>query len=535
MLVSYFSPLAPAAVLLLGAFILPFVFFWLPERWQARRVLRAFGPPGVVLLVMVVLFGTRLTLGPDPTGEGLVLLSGWDFSTIESVGALTIRADALSLSFLILILLILLAITLVSTPWPSSDAGEEKQELTVSGWLVMGAAASLLFVSGNGLTISYAVFIFDLLTLFYWLGRGQIDLGVARLFLGILTATGLALATVDLTGGPFLLGLSLWLRLGLYPLFETTVLFDEDDYSTLVYLALSLTIGLYLMIRTVVMPLPDLILWLTVITMVGAGLWAWLTENRSLSLLRLGITAALLIVVAGFWLPEELAMAYSLGLLLSLVALWITPRLGKPDLKERAWLWPYFPALGATLTLLGVPFSLTWPVYPVVYQSLLALDQFFMVVLVIFAQGAALSALVRYWLMLWQGVNHTGRQAAAGVVIMVPFLVPGLAPLVLFGLTRTAAPTAALEQPLTVFAGIVALIVIVFSLAFFRPQLMSRLEASPVTLTRGIGLSGVRLQESASWISKVVLRTEVFLQGQHYVAWALFTALLGGLIILLGT
>jgi hypothetical protein len=75
MLGALFSPLAPAAVLLLGAFVLPLVALQLPAQWRTQPGLRYFGAPVLVGLALVALLGIRLTFGPDASGEGLELLS----------------------------------------------------------------------------------------------------------------------------------------------------------------------------------------------------------------------------------------------------------------------------------------------------------------------------------------------------------------------------------------------------------------------------------------------------------------------------
>ena len=87
------------------------------------------------------------------------------------------------------------------------------------------------------------------------------------------------------------------------------------------------------------------------------GLLAWLSDEHSEPLVRLLLvgTALMLLVVP---LDQGATTAYSVGLILSVVVLWITPRLGQPRLSEGAWSWPYLPAVAATLTLIGLPFTL---------------------------------------------------------------------------------------------------------------------------------------------------------------------------------
>ncbi len=529
MFVSLFSPLAPAAVLLLGAFILSVVFPRLPERWRSAR-LADFGAPLLVGLAILALLGTRLAVETDSLAEELELLSGWNFSTSESVAALTIRADLISLSFLTLTLLVLLALTLANSAHPANTAN-------MSTWLALGAAACLLFVSANGLTIGYAIFIFDFVTMVYWLRRGQTNLGVARLFLAIFTTGSLILTSLDVAAGNFLMGVALWLRLGLYPLIETVRLAPGKEFSYLVQLVLWLTAGLYLGIRVWPAPLPESLLWLVGLTMVLAGLLAWLADERPTLLISLIIVETLFLLLAES-LAEGAAVAYVLGLMLSLVALWLTPQRGKPHMSERGWLWPYLPAAGATLTLIGVPFSLNWPLRSQIYQSVIDSQNIAFVILIVLAEGLALSSLVSYWLRLWEQKAESGVQAVAAVLIMVPFLIPGLAPFILSTLTKTALPAADLDRPPAILMTLVIVVILAVSFGYYKRQIMNRLGLAPDSLGEFAELLVAAWSGGAALLdrgSKVILRVEVLLQGQHYMGWALFTAVVGVVIILLGT
>ncbi len=535
MLADYFSPLAPAVVLLLGAFILAIVFPRLPASWQAKGGLQYFSAPILIGLAVLALLATRLTFGQDVSGEGLELLSGWNLSTAESAAALTVRVDVLSLAFLSLTLLILFSITLAAPALAPAPDGQA-QGRGAAGWLAMGAGACLLFVSANGLTIGYAVLIFDLVTTFYWLWRGAAGLGVARLFLGLFTAGGLALATVGGAPGILLLSLALWLRLGLYPFIEATVHARWNDYGRLVYLALSLAVGFYLAIRVLAEPLPELVCWLVLATMLLNGLLTWLTDQRPSLLTRLALTIALPVLLVGT-LAEGIAVAYAIGLILSLGALWVTPGLGKPKLTERAWPWPYLPAVGATLTLVGLPFSLGWPARIAIYQSLIFSENIALILVLVLAEGLALSGLLRYWRMLWSGAERDARRSVAGTVMMTPFLVPGLAPFILAIITRPELAVAGFEQPPGVFVAIGITIIGAAGLGYFRTQIIKRLKISPPLLVELVRLRWLLywLEASLNRAGKAILRLRVFLEGQHYIGWALFTALVGVLIILLGT
>ncbi len=542
MLVSYFSPLAPAAVLLLGAFILSVVVPWLPKQWRTQRRVQLWGAPVLVGLAGLTLLGTRLTFGPDAGGEGQQLLSGWNFSTVESAAALSVRLDGPGLAFLILSFLILLAATLALSLSSSGEQGQQanfpddiNRWTRAAGGLALGAAASALFISVNSLTIAYAVLLFDGLAASFWLRRGQTELSVAHLFLGIFTAGGLGLLFIDAAGGAWLFGLALWLRLGFFPLIETNSLTRRPDDDTLVYVALSLAVGLFLAMRGTAAYLPALLVWLSLATMLLSGLLAWLADERTELLLRLVTTLALLSLLAGA-LTAETISAFAVGLILSLAALWLTPRLGKPRLSEGAWSWPYLPAVGASLTLLGLPGLLNWPTQAAVFQTLFNSEQILGAVVSILAEALALSGLVRYWFLVWQGIRQNGRHAVASTVIMVPFLIPGLAPFILAIITRSELPRADFEQSMSVYLALVATITAAAALGYYRTEILSGLKISPAALVDWVNSNRLRTrwENPFIWAGKLVLRVEVLLEGQHYVGWALFTALVGVLIILLG-
>jgi hypothetical protein len=153
------------------------------------------------------------------------------------------------------------------------------------------------------------------------------------------------------------------------------------------------------------------------------------------------------------------------------------------------------------------------------------------------AEGLTLSGLVRYWLMLWQGDDQNERRAMVGIVIMVPFLIPGLAPLILSTLTRTNLPPANFDQAPQVFIVLLVAIVGAIGLGYFRPQLITRLRISSPVVAEFAGLGWLLPWWAVllNWLGKFILRIRVILEGQHYLGWALFTALVGVLIILLGT
>ncbi|NJN93214.1 MAG: hypothetical protein HC875_03520 [Anaerolineales bacterium] len=71
----------------MGAFILPLVALQLASRWRAQPWLRHWSAPGLVGLGAAAVAGVRLTFGADAAGEGLELLSGWNFASADTVAA----------------------------------------------------------------------------------------------------------------------------------------------------------------------------------------------------------------------------------------------------------------------------------------------------------------------------------------------------------------------------------------------------------------------------------------------------------------
>lgn len=539
MLGGYFTPLAPAVILLLSAFVLPILMPRLPANWPARQKVRRFGAAGMVGLAILSLLGIRLTLGSDSAGQGLELLSGWNFSTTESVAALVIRADNLSLPFLVAALLALLSVALLYAA-PDETASETRHWIRVAGWLALGATVCLLFVSANGLTLVYAAAFFDIVTAFYWLRRGYSNLAAARLFLALFTAASLMMANLaNDNASPLLLGLALWLRLGLYPFAEATLHNRWRNQDRLGYLALSLAVGIYLTIRAASQPMPQLIVWLTAITLLFSGLLTWLwaaraghSENNRTQLLVWVILAESLLILLAGPLDTAPAIAFGVGLVLSLVALWVTPALGKPRFGDAAWSWPYFPALFATLNLIGLPLWLGWPAQTAIYSAIFNAHSLGVALAAILGTGLAFSGLVHYWLILWQGNESNSMRSVVGVIAMTPFLIPGLGVFILATITQTNLSPVDAE---TAVGGIIALIAIAGATYYFRDWLLSYLKLPVEMMIEIVSLRWLFgwLEALLNGVGKIVLRIRVTLEGQHYMGWAFFVALVGTLVLLL--
>ena len=528
MLANHFSPLAPVVVLLLSAFVLSIITPRLPEAWRSHWPVRYALAPGLIVLAGLFVLGTKLA---NP-----VMLSGWHFGTAESGAGLDIGIYTPSLPFLLLTIILLLVVTLISLPLDPAARGR--------GWtFTLGAGAMLLFVSTNRLTLAYTVLLFDILLAYHWFVHKRPNLAIARLFLGILTTGALMLNTNG--GGATLLGLALWLRLGLYPFFEIRASEKQvQNYNFLAYWSLSLAVGMYFVTSILTTPLPEILRWLVVITMLLNGLLSWLfqanTAERPTLLTRLVFTQALLpflLLVPG----AEINAAFTLGLTLSMATLWSTPRLGPMHINNLIKFWPYLPALTATLTLIGLPLWLNWPMwtifatfYPASFSTNVPKT-----LLLVLALILAMSGLTRYWLKLWFGESQSGSQlhlpaTIAALVAAVPFLVPGLAPLLLSGVTQAALGSNSDKISLTLI--IITIITAgAIGLGYFRTHIITRFSMSPAVLIKIFDLQWmlVGIDKLLNQISKFVLRVNVIFEGQHYIGWALFTALVGSLIVIL--
>jgi hypothetical protein len=127
--------------------------------------------------------------------------------------------------------------------------------------------------------------------------------------------------------------------------------------------------------------------------------------------------------------------------------------------------------------------------------------------------------------------------SAAGIVAMVPFLIPGLAPLVFSAIARAELPSVELAQSISTLVPIVVIVVGAVGLGYFRPQIIAWLKTSPAAWAEFLRLRWLLFwgDKSLSRASKFALRVNVILEGQHYMGWVLFTALVGTLIIILRT
>ncbi len=530
MFTSYLSLLAPVVILLLSAFVLSIVMPRLPDSWQAHWMARYGLAPGWVILAGLVLLPAWLT-GPEET----FLLSGWNFFTTESGIGLEIGPNQTRRPFLLLTFLILLVAMLRSLPMTMPKG---------RSWLLcLGGSAGLLFLSANVLTLAYTLLLFDVVLASYWLAHNQSHLATARLFLSILTVGLLALQGYfvefgNISSYALLAGSLLWLRLGLYPFFEIDAAENHpQDHSLLTYWALSLAVGLYLAVQLQA-AFPAIIQWIIILTIILNGLRAWLVEKPTQHHTpRLAVTLALLPLLVAVPSPTMISV-YTLGLMLSLAACWVTlpNRLNPSKVLDG---WPYLPAAAGVITFIGLPFSLTWPVWSTFYSAGIS-STLAATLLVFVAVTLALSGLVRYGLTVWRAESRVEPSShlpasIAAIVAALPFLIPGIGPILFSALLSTPLPAVSLNKSASALVMIAISTAAAIGLGYFRGQIIIQTRISPAAVLPLLHLDWLvkGIENSLSRIGKLILRANVIFEGQHYMGWALFTALVGSLIILL--
>lgn len=550
MLIAYFSPWAPAAALLLCAFILPLIpRFVNKARLTNLEMANRFRGVIVVGLVILVVLTTRLD---SPT-----VISQWAFPQTNQLGQLIINLTATDFSLVWLTVWLLLIVVLARTPLRKSVTETLPLEPLPALWLYLTGAACLVLVAANELTLSYAILIFDSGTAIYWFRQDQHNLGMFRLLLAGLTAIGFALAaTITAPSLEILIALVIWLRLVLLPFIELTGHPEWLDEGSLLYFGVTLIVGVT--VAQVGGPPMTLFQWLTVGVMGLNGLLIWLSMPLGIATANLPLERLVFVEVAFLLLidplPVTIMVVVTIGLVLSLAALWVTPRLGPLSLTEAR---PYLPAAMATITLLGLPFSLGWLSQTVILQSLFRIDNGILLILAILIQGFTLSGLWLFWQAVWEGPHETAPPSSkltaslpqpgdvdevsssptvgvAGWVAMIPFLIPGLGPISWRFVTQTGERMINFDYSASVYIAVGLSWLIALGLGYFQTDILARLQWSPGVFSHWLTLRWVsQFSQVMNRVAKMPLRLQIILEGQHYLGWMMFVALVGTLTLLL--
>jgi hypothetical protein len=545
--ISRVTPLAPAFLLLLGAICILAVG---PALAPRRRYWLA------VVASALAVFSLFFVGSGYPADLQLVRV------LVEWLGkpALALRVPPLE-PFLWVVMLSLLAISV-------AERGliDRLPLLDQAMLLALAAVACGVVLASSYRTLALALLLFDGTAALCALTGRRSGQAVGRLLLGVLSSAAviaLAHGTDHLTARPIALGglfsLTLWLRLGLYPLVEAEAPIDFLPPLRLGWGVVNLAVGLYLVSAGVA----PWITWLAGVTTVLHGLLAWLEPGRERALAHTGhaLAGGILIMVAVVGNASGLVAA-SMSILAAWVALGLTaPRLGRPDGSHPWRLWPYLPPLLATASLVGVPFTLGWEGRGALYQMTWEAGAPGALTLVVVVEGAALSVLYRYWQRLLrstpadaespqgsveipakssqakEGRGQDEREAwrwLGASLVCIPFLIPLVGPRWLLGIAPSASIGTILgTQPLSAPLGLFGSLLWALFLGYGRRRLLDALPFSRDALMSALCLSWLLrgLGHALDRLARVLLRIRAVIEGEHYLAWAILLALGLGLVI----
>ena len=555
------TPLAPVCVLLLGAALILIVGPALtPRRRHALAV-------AISALALITLFfvGSGYTTDTQPVRVFIEWLDQ---------PALVLRVPSFE-PYVWILVLSLLAITLAERKVIRSLSSLDQAML-----LALTAVACGVVLAGNFLTLAFALLLFDATAAIFALSTrhsrradfGELSRAVGRLLLGVLSSAAvvaLAQGTDYLTSHPGGLGaifaLTVWLRVGLYPLAESDASDDSPLPLRLGWAVVNLTVGLYLISAGAA---PWLV-WLAGATTLLHGVLAWLEPSQERALMHLGYAlAGGILTMAAVVGAGPSVVAASMGTLAALVALELTPsRPGRIQWTRPRHLWASLPPLLATVTLIGVPLTLGWAGRGALYQATWEARALGVLALVVVAEGAALSVLYRYWQRVLnrsgsspmreevgatsvQGATPT-REAEASpgtgddsgrddglwpvlgaTLACIPFLIPVLGPRLVTGVPTTIV---AGSSTLVTLLGLVGSLLWALFLGSGRRRLLDALPVSHRGLASALRLGWLLriLGYGPDTLGRVILRVRAVIEGEHYLAWAILLALGLGLAILL--
>lgn len=578
------TPLAPAYLLLLGAALILIVG---PALTTRRRHALA------VAISTLALLSLFFVGSGYPADVQLVrILIEW-----LDQPALALRDPSFE-PYLWILMLSLLAISLAER-----RVIDRLSPLDQAMLFALTAVACGVVLAGNYRTLAFALLLFDATAAVFALSTrhpGRADFGeltdpaitpaphsrrgaggtgsraVGRLLLGVLSSAAviaLAQGTDYLTAHPRELGvlfaLTVWLRVGLYPLAESEASDGSSPPMRLGWTIVNLAAGLYLVSAGAA---PWLV-WLAGATTLLHGALAWLepSQERALVHLGCGLAGGILTMAAVVGVGPSVVAA-SMSTLAALVALELTPsRPGRTKWTRPQHLWAFLPPLLATASLVGVPFTLGWEGRGALYQATWEAGALGVLALVVVAEGAALSVLYRYWERLLgnmpaeaenavpaKGAAPTGAEVPAkssqgatsspekgnssqhkggvwhllgATLACIPFLIPVLGPRLVVGTPTTFAGPSVLSALL----GLVASLLWALFLGYGRRRLLDSLPFSRRGLASALRLGWLlrSLGYALDTLGRVVLRVRAVIEGEHYLAWAILLSLGLGLALLL--
>ena len=536
------APLAPAIVLLLGAALILIVGPGLTPRHRH----------GLAVAVSALAVFSLFFVGKGYTAETQPVRI-----LVEWLGqpALALRVSPFE-PYLYLLTLSVLAMSLAEWKLIGRLSSLDQAML-----FALTAAACGVVLAGNFVSLAFALLLFDATAAIFALNTGHPQRAVWRLLLGVLSCAAvmaLAQGTDYFRAHPHELGvlfaLTVWLRVGLYPLAESDASDGSPRPMRLGWTIINLTVGLYLITASAVPWLG----WLAGATTLLHGALAWLEPSQERALMHLGYgLAGGILTMAAVAGTGPSVVAASIGTLAALAALELTPSESDRSQWARPQLvWASLPPLLATITLTGVPLTLGWAGRGALYQATWEARALVVLALVVVAEGAALSVLYRYWeglLGRTQSVvpadNRVSTKSPSetdgdswhkdglwpllgATLVCIPFLIPVLGPRLAMGVSATMVTGSSMWLALL---GLVGSLLWALFLGHGRRRL---LDSSPVSRR---GLAGAlrlgwllrTLGFGLDTLGRIILRVRAVIEGEHYLAWAILLALGLGVAILL--
>ena len=561
------SPLLPAAVLVGGALLVWLARRFLPLRWPAVPVIHSALPALSVLIAIVAVWSLR-----QPTSASRFLLI---FPPTLSMDlTLRVQLDEWGRLFGLSLLWPALAVAGLSLAGFPSDAGNVADPPAWPQWLLLLAAAHVTLAAADWLTLAALLVLFDLVYLATAVpqnerGRGFLANGVGGL--AILVA-GFTLSLGDhslaLAGGKplpptaaLLTAVAALVHLAPYPLHFW--LPDPQEMPLPAWRwpvrLLPAVVGLYLMTRLTPllggsMPMARLALIAGIVGCLAAALLAWFSAQHEpgqaipfIALYQTNLTllgwAVLGEPLTGFWMALNLILGTTA---LAMRRAWRDSGDGEP----LTW-WSAVPDGVAIAALAGLPLTVGLFARLPMYGALLANRRAGWLALLLLAEGALVTTLLRVWGGLKPGTFTWQREGkrppwslwGATALLAVPLLILGLRPSLAAWLAGDPSSEGLLAFPTLgqlAQAGIgpwaAFLLPLVMGYGIYRSELawpdeMADVEARLASVLR-LGWLHRAIAQLLGQMRQALWSVSAVLHGEGYLAWVAFSLLLIFLLVL---
>lgn len=418
--------------------------------------------------------------------------------------------------------------------------------------LLLAACAFVVVSAATYRTLAVTTVLFDSLAALWWLFHRRSDRAAGRLALTVLTGAGIMTLSSGLdrdlltASGPpadLLFSLVVWLRLGLYPLFESGAPTGAAPPMRQAWLVLNLVVGLHLAGIGIV---PE-IAWPALVTAVLHGAVAWLEPRRDKAFVAAAWALATTMLAAAALGVDSLAVAVgSASVVTGWLALALTPSQPVQSANLRPLqtvrrLLPHVSLAMVTVTWLGLPFTTGWLGRGALMQLMWDTRGPQMLALAVVASGAALSVLYRAWQSLLQksptGSSPSLERSLGAMVAATPFLIPVLG-LWFVSLTASGATNSGALDLLSgvgAWIGLGGVLLWVVFLGYGRDWLALLDQATRERILRWLRLGWLlqRAERIVHTACRVLLRLRSVGEGEHYLAWALLTAICIALLLLI--